>query len=201
MSGSKIQRKIKNCYTRALWWKYPTDMLSQNDQERFMRLWTSTQPSVGNYVRSVVRDRAAAEDVLQETALVIFRRFEEFDEQRPFVAWALGIARFQVMGMQRDSARSLVVFDDEVLEKFTGSWAEQAAETSDRSEALESCIARLASHAQRLVRLRYFEELNADQIARQLGGNGASIRVTLQRIREQLRTCIDRQAQLEGGNA
>lgn len=166
-----------------------------------MRLWTSSQPSVGNYVRSVVRDRAAAADVLQETALVIFRRFEEFDEQRPFVAWALGIARFQVMGMQRDAARSLVVFDDEVLEKFTDSWAAQVVETSDRSEALESCIERLASHAQQIVRLRYFEEMNADQIAKQLGGNGASIRVTLQRVREQLRTCIDRQIQLEGSTS
>lgn len=174
-------------------------MLNQNDQERFMRLWIATQPSVGNYVRSAIRDRAVAEDVLQDTALVIFRRFAEFDEQRPFVAWALGIARFQIMGMRRDAARSLVVFDDEVLEKFTESWTEQAVEPSDRSAALESCIDRLAGHAQRLVRLRYFEELNADQIAQQLGGNGASIRVTLQRIREQLRACIEHQARLEGG--
>jgi DNA-directed RNA polymerase specialized sigma24 family protein len=57
----------------------------------------------------------------------------------------------------------------------------------------------LASHAQRIVRLRYFEDQNADKIAQQLGGNGATIRVTLQRIREQLRICIERQLQFEGG--
>jgi len=61
-------------------------MLSELDQERFMRLWTSAQPAVANFVHALVRDHGAARDVLQETALVIFRRFEEYDGERPFVA-------------------------------------------------------------------------------------------------------------------
>ena len=174
-------------------------MLSENDLERFMRLWTSAQPAVANFVHSLARDHGAAKDVLQETALVIFRRFAEYDGDRPFVAWALGIARFQVMGQQRDAARSLVVFDDELLEKFTDTWAELAPAVSDRGAALESCIAQLAGHSRRLVQLRHFEELNAEEITQRLDGNGPSIRVTLQRIREQLRSCIDRQVHLEGG--
>ena len=173
-------------------------MLDQNDQERFMRLWTTTQPSVANYIHALVRDRTAAEDLLQETALLIFRRFAEYDEQRPFLAWALGIARFKVMGLRRDAARSLLVFDDDALEQFTESWAEQTIGKSERGAALESCIDRLAGHAQRVVRLRYFEDLNAEQIAGKLGGNGATVRVALQRIRAQLRDCIERQIRLEG---
>jgi RNA polymerase sigma-70 factor, ECF subfamily len=173
-------------------------MLSELDQERFMRLWTASQPAVANFVHALVRDHDAARDVLQDTALVIFRRFEEYDGERPFVAWALGIARFQVMGLQRDAARCLVVFDDEVLEKFTDSWAELAPTVSDRTVALESCIERLAAHARRLVQLRYFDDLDAEQISQRLGSKGASVRVTLQRIREQLRTCITQQTLIEG---
>ena len=187
------------CYTPALSWKYPSEMLNQIDQERFMWHWTASQPSVGNFIQALVRDRATAEDLLQETALVLFRRFAEYDEQRPFVAWALGIARYQVLGMRRDLARSPLVFDDELLEKFTAAWAEQAVEQSDHGANLETCIDRLASHARHLIRMRYFEELNAEQIALRIGGNGASIRVTLQRIRGQLRNCIERQNQLERG--
>jgi RNA polymerase sigma-70 factor, ECF subfamily len=173
-------------------------MLSEHDQERFMRLWISTQPAVANYVHALVRDHGSARDVLQETALVIFRRFGEYDGTRPFIAWALGIARFQVIGMRRDAARSLVIFDDEVMEKLADSWADLAPVVSDRSVALESCIDRLAGHARQLIRLRYFDDLNAEQIAHRLGGNGASVRVTLQRIRQQLRTCIEKQAPFEG---
>ena len=83
-----------------------------------MRLWTSAQPAVANYVHALVRDRGAAQDVLQETALVIFRRFADYDGQRPFLAWALGIARFQVLGIQRDAARSRVAFDEHLHRVF-----------------------------------------------------------------------------------
>lgn len=174
-------------------------MLDQNDQERFMRLWTATQPSVANYLHALVRDRAAAEDLLQETALLIFRRFAEYDESRPFVAWALGVARFKVMGLRRDAARSLLVFDDESLESFTETWVEQTTGASDRGAALEHCIDKLADHARRMVRLRYFEDLSAGQIARTLGGREGNVRVALQRIRTQLRDCIERRIRLEGG--
>jgi RNA polymerase sigma-70 factor (ECF subfamily) len=168
-------------------------MLSQNDQEHFTRLWTSHQSSVANYVHALVRDRSAAEDVLQETALLIFRRFEEYDAMRPFVAWALGIARCKVMGLRRDAARSRLVFDEEALLRFTESWAEQSVGQSERGAALENCIDKLADHARRVVRLRYFDDLTADQIAAKTGGSGPVIRVTLQRIREQLRDCVERQ--------
>ena len=174
-------------------------MLSETDQERFMRLWTSAQPAVANYVHALVRDHSAAKDVLQETALVLFRRFTDYDGQRPFLAWALGIARFQVMGLQRDAARSRVAFDDELLARFTDTWAELAPASSDRSAVLQSCIERLAAHAHRLVQLRYFEDLTAEQIAQRLGGNGPAVRVNLQRIREQLRVCVERQLHLDGG--
>lgn len=173
--------------------------MNQNEQERFMRLWTSSQPSVAAYIHSLVRDRAAAEDLLQETALLLFRRFAEYDANRPFLAWALGVARFKVMGSQRDAGRSLLVFDDEALENFTETWAEQAGGMSDRAAALESCIDKLADHARRMVRLRYFEDLSAERIAAKLGGNPGSIRVALQRIREQLRECVERIIRLDGG--
>lgn len=166
-----------------------------------MRLWTSAQPTVANYVHALVRDHSAAKDVLQETAMVLFRRFADYDSDRPFVSWALGIARFQVLGLHRDAARSLVTFDEELLERFTESWAEAPASVTDRAAALQPCMERLAAHAKRLVRLRYFEGMNSDEIARETGGNGAAVRVALQRIREQLRACVERQLQPQRGNA
>lgn len=58
-------------------------MIIDPDQERFMRLWTSAQPAVANYVHVLMPDHSAAKDVLQETALVIFRRFPSMMESAP----------------------------------------------------------------------------------------------------------------------
>ncbi len=163
-----------------------------------MRLWTAAQPAVSGFVRAMVRDRSVADEVLQETSLVLFRRFDEYDETRPFVAWALGIAKFQILGLNRDSARSRVAFDTDLLARFTETWGELAPGASDRSLFLQECIQRLAARARRMVRLRYYDEQTAEEIARQIGGTGAAVRVTLQRIRQQLRECVERQLRAEG---
>jgi hypothetical protein len=105
-------------------------MLNEHEQEQFLRLWADTQPSVTAFIHSVVRDSAAAKDLVQETALLLFRRFADYDGERPFLAWALGVAKLQVLGFQRDEARSLVTFDSELFDKFTEAWAGQAPTAS-----------------------------------------------------------------------
>jgi hypothetical protein len=47
----------------------------------------------------------------------------------------LGIARFKVMGLRRDTVRSRLVFDEEALLRFTESWAEQTVGQSERGAA------------------------------------------------------------------
>lgn len=163
-----------------------------------MRLWTDAQPAVTNYVHALVRDSAAAKDVLQETALVLFRKFADYDGDRPFVAWALGIARFQVMGWQRDHGRCRLVFDEAVMDGITAHWAELAPSVSDREAALQSCLEKLTARARQMVRWRYYEDETAEKIGKRLKTPGPTVRVMLQRIREQLRSCVERQMQIEG---
>lgn len=54
-------------------------MISEQEQERFMRLWTDAQPAVVNYLHAMVRDPAMAKDLVRETAMVLFRRFGDYD--------------------------------------------------------------------------------------------------------------------------
>lgn len=168
-------------------------MLTEPEQERFLRLWAGSQPAVVQYIHATVRDVSAAKDLSQETALMLFRRFAEYDERRPFLAWALGVARFMVRGFHRDAARSRVWFDTELLDQFTELWAEAAAVAPDRAAALEDCIERLPESPRQMVRLRYFDQLNSMEIAERIGTSGAAVRMALQRIRDQLRNCIEQQ--------
>ncbi len=173
-------------------------MLNQQEQERFVRLWADVQPAVENYVRTLIRDPVSAKDLLQETALVLFRRFKEYDGQWPFLGWALGVARLQVLSFHRDEARSFVTFDTELLDCFTESWAQIAHQSHEKAAALELCLERLGAVPKELLRLRYFEDLNSDEIAERLGRRAGAIRVTLQRIREQLRLCVEHRLRAEG---
>ena len=80
-------------------------MSSSDSVQRMTIEWTRAQPSVGRFVNSFLRDRAEAADVLQEIALVIVEKFDQWDPKRPFVGWAPGIARRVVLAHLREKYR------------------------------------------------------------------------------------------------
>ena len=55
--------------------------------------WTLAQPAVSAFVQAMVPDRAERDDVLQEVAMAVLESFGSYDRSRPFVPWAIGIAR------------------------------------------------------------------------------------------------------------
>jgi RNA polymerase sigma-70 factor (ECF subfamily) len=173
-------------------------MCLEDQQECFMRLWTAAQPAVAGYIRSLIHG-TDADDVLQETALALFRRFADYDPARPFVAWALGVAKFQVLGHRRDAARSFVTFDNELLERYTDEWTESCPSSDYRAGALENCFGELTGRGRQTLRMRYYEGFTAEDIARRTASRGAAVRVMLQRIRDSLRACVEHQLSTKGG--
>lgn len=176
-------------------------MLTDAQQECFTRLWTAAQPAVSGYLHALVRDAAIAEDLIQETALALLRKFPEYDAQRPFLPWALGVAKFQILSHRRDAARSRILFDDELVERLTQTWGEAAPRISGEQAALSHCLQTLTPRARNLLFLRYDQALDSAQIARKLSSTAGAVRVALQRVREQLRDCVRRRLQTEGDAA
>ncbi len=175
-------------------------MFSEEDQETFTRLWTAAQPTVSHYLLSLVRDSTTVKDLLQSTALVLLRKFDDYDRAQPFLPWAMGVAKFELLGHRRDEARSRVMFDSDLLDAYTEKWSELAPQHSDESAALQTCLAKLPKRLSKVIRLRYFEGHHSGEIAEALGLTAGNVRVTLQRSREQLRQCVERELRLEGGS-
>ena len=74
------------------------------------RLWTLAQPAVSAFVGSIVRDFRDRDDVLQEVAVAVIDSFQSYDPSRPFVAWAIGVARNHVRNYLRGQKRDRHVF-------------------------------------------------------------------------------------------
>ena len=174
-------------------------MSDLESHQEFTRLWTEAQPTVSHYVHSMVRDSAAAKDVIQSTAIVLLKKFDGYDPNREFLRWALGVAKFEVLSHRRDHARNVVQFNSDLMDQLTDQWVEVSRELSDEAVALQGCVAKLPEKARQLVRLKYVEELNSEELGKRLNRKAGSIRVTLQRIREQLADCIGNQMQSAGG--
>src|SRR5947208_7909314 len=111
-----------------------------DNHEQFTRRWTEAQPIVAGYINAVVPDFQEAEDLLQDVAVILLRKFSEYDAQRPFVAWAIGIARLEVLMARRRHARNFLSYQADLLERVSETFVELAPELEDRSRALRECL-------------------------------------------------------------
>jgi RNA polymerase sigma-70 factor (ECF subfamily) len=176
----------------------PTGM---NSQEQFLRLWTEAQPILAGYLCAVVPDFHEAEDLLQEVAVILLRKFPEYDPQRPFVGWAIGIAKREILMARRSHARNRLFYQADLLERLGDACEELAPELEDRSRALRECMRTLQSRAGELLRLRYEESLKPNAIAARAGMAVIAVRVTLSRTRAALRDCIERKLKLQNSRS
>jgi len=172
----------------------PENQVSMHDptHERFTRLWTQAQPSVAGYVAAVVADPHAADDVLQEVALTLLRKFAEYDPTRPFIAFAMGVAKTAILSERRDRARAASRLRPATVESLEQAWQEVLPEADARRGALDECLRDIAGRGRELVALRYQEALEPQDIAQRLGMSAVAVRVALSRLRAGLQTCIER---------
>lgn len=79
--------------------------LADGDRGAFPRVFAALWPLILSFVLRATRDRADAEDLAQNTLLRVFSRIGEFDPTRDGVAWAFGIAAYEVKTCRRQRER------------------------------------------------------------------------------------------------
>ncbi|MEO7597838.1 MAG: sigma-70 family RNA polymerase sigma factor [Opitutus sp.] len=161
-------------------------------EQQVLLLFVRNQARIRGFVLSLLGDVSVAEDVIQETFLVVQRKAAEFRPDSNFVAWVFQIARFQVMKAQEQHQREMSRFSDETLESLAASVPERPFDESKLS-ALPGCMAKLAPQARRIVDLFYEAEHRPSQIAQILNWNPTAVSVALCRARRFLRQCIEHQ--------
>jgi len=79
--------------------------LAQGDRAAFDAVFSGLWPGLLTFVRGAMPGHPDAEDLAQQTLLRIFFRISEFDVTRDGVAWAFGIAIYEVKTLRRKRFR------------------------------------------------------------------------------------------------
>jgi RNA polymerase sigma-70 factor (ECF subfamily) len=192
---------VRTAYSQDRGFSTLADSMDENQKrEEFARVWLKSEPSVSAYVFASITGFHDAEDVVQQVAQTLARRFDEYDADRPFVGWALWIAKSRVIDFYRRQERNQIVFSDRLLERLAETIAEQAESHSRRREALETCLGEMPEKSRKLLDLRYVDGLSAADVAQAMGSTGGSVRVLLTRIRSALSDCIERRISSESAS-
>jgi RNA polymerase sigma-70 factor (ECF subfamily) len=168
-------------------------------RKQLMTLMTRHQRQIFSYIYVLVPNRADAEDILQETSLVICEKFDEFEEGTDFVAWACQIAYWRVRYSRQKFARGKVLFNQDVLDAVAKTASDLTEELDERHKALTICLDKLNPRDREFVLTRYEPGCGVAEAARGSGRSMAAAYKALTRIRKLLLDCVNHQ--LEGGGA
>ncbi len=160
--------------------------------EQFAQLLATCQRGVFLYLLGMLHNAADAEEVLQDTNLVLWRKFDDFQPGTHFDRWACRIAWFQAMKFREKKAQAGQLFSTEFVEGLAAEAEEQWNLLDARRDALGWCLGKLSEEDRRLVLQRYQEQATTQSVAEALGRSVQGTRKALHRIRTALLACIER---------
>lgn len=161
-----------------------------SSQEEIVAHITGCQSSLYAYILSLIPNPQRAEDLLQETNLVLWRKRDEFEPGTSFIAWACQVAYFNVLGFRRKMARDRHTFDDALFDYLAERQIERADELEERRVALRNCLEKLPDNQRELIRARYEPGASVQRMADERSTTEGALSQMLYRIRATLLSCI-----------
>ena len=168
------------------------------NHDQFLRCYVENEVALRGFVRSLVPTLEDAQEVMQETAAVLWKKFGELESTRDFRPWAFGVARYQALAFRRDRARDRHVFGDELIETLALEAEEAGAEISREERALQDCLTKLPGKQRNLVESAYAPGVRMDELASEMGRSPMSLYKALHRIRMGLAECVEKWLMREG---
>ena len=169
----------------------------------FVSLFLADQWRIHRYIVALLASQQDAEDLVQETAAVLWRKFGEFQPGTSFFAWSCRTAYLLVLEYRRRKSRAVAHLENEVLEQLAVFAASEDASLEIRLAALDQCIGKLAPKDRELVGQCYSVDSKVRMVAAELQRSAKSVRKSLGRIRRALLECVRRTlavAEREGGS-
>lgn len=166
---------------------------AQTRKAEFTRFLAGIQARLYGYIHSLIPDIHDADDLYQQTALVLWHKFGSFDRGRDFFAWACGVARGEVANFARRRVRQRLYLSADTNLLLVEAHAEMTdAEQDDRRAALSGCVEKLPPADRELLTECYREEDGVHAAADRRHRSPHSVYNSLRRIRKALYDCVNR---------
>ncbi len=183
-----MKEGLSACYFHPQ--ELPMDIDKQSEKQ-FFADYNKVSNRLRAYLRQLLPSQQDAEEVLQETSIVLWNKYGEFEQGTHFFAWAYKIAYFEALKYRRSKARDRLVFSDDVFEKL----AQRAVTTSEahdkRKAALKLCFEKLPSKSQALLKAVYFKKQSIKNVAEELNTQPKAMYRFFTKVRHELKHCIE----------
>lgn len=174
-----------------------------NNTEEFVRLMAENSSRLENYLRTLLPDAQDVADVMQDVAVALWQKFDQYDRSRPFHSWAYRFAYYQAINFREKMSHRRTLLDPDLMEKIASEYENQSGDldlTLARESTLKNCVEKLPSRDRELVESYYNSTQKIQTIAGRWGVSIHRLYRGLKRIRRWLFHCMEDAMEKEGWN-
>src|SRR6185295_5497082 len=167
-------------------------------QQRFLSLFLRSERDIFRYLAVLVPNVADAEDIVQQTALALWEKFDAYDPNQPFTPWACRFALNKARQWIERRQRWQALLEGGLGEELAQRREELRPELEVRLKHLERCLNKLPEEQRSLVEGYYYRRDTIEKLSAASSRTVAATYKTLQRVRQALQSCIEDAAKPEG---
>ena len=164
----------------------------EGDRSALRTVYDATHAKLFGIVLRICRERQAAEDVLQDVYLTIWRRADAFDPGRASpITWMATIARNRAIDRMRSSAIRRTEPEDAALEVADESpLAPELIARAQTATRLHTCLDTLEERQQTVIRTAFFDGLTYAELADRLTVPLGTVKSWIRRGMMKLKECL-----------
>lgn len=163
----------------------------------FFKLYTGVSSRIYSYLLIMVHNKDSAEELAQETAMLLWTKFDEYEPGTNFGAWAISVARLKSLEYLRKRKQSLMVFDEQFYELVSDRAAKSSDELSNRIGALKACLEKLSDYQVKILSMRFKQNISVKKISQLTGRPVDSLYHLFSKLIKGLRVCVEKQLLLQ----
>src|SRR6202140_4550533 len=143
--------------------------IAAGDKLAMQVLFARHHVRVYRFVLRLVRSETAAEDLISEVFLDVWRQAGKFEARSAVSTWLLAIARFKALSSLRKRSEEELDEEAAAAVEDPGDDPEVAVQKKDKGEVLRKCIAQLSAEHREIVDLVYYHEKSVEEVAEIVG--------------------------------
>lgn len=157
----------------------------------FLFFFNQCETDLRAYIGAMVRDPHARDDIFQEVSRTLWQKFDQYDMNQSFGAWARGIATMKLLEARRKNSRFPLLLSQEAMEAVQEVFDEGETVSRDHEVALQLCLESLQPKFRQVLAWRYEGRMKCESIASRLGIKVNALHQMLRRLRVFLEQCVE----------
>lgn len=174
------------------------ERIARGDKFAMQVLFARHHVRVYRFVLRLVSNETAAEDLISDVFLDVWRQASKFEARSQVSTWLLAIARYKAISWLRKRREEQLDVEAAAAVEDPCDDPEVAMQKKDRSEILRSCLTRLSNEHREIIDLVYYHEKGVEEVARIVGIPANTVKTRMFYARKRLSELLSA-AGVDGG--